>query len=397
MGINTGPATGQQSDADKVTAAGIIRADTSVYFKAFAMDPQNFAAAATKEFDGLKNTYSNPKGNGGKGWNDFEYLVAAVRTAGMSKGTGPLNQFDPQDLAAVKNVYQGGYLAGTDWLSWINNKLQSPYGTGAGGPTFSKDITTALQLLDASDAASKVGEAYFKAYGKMPSQALTKSFMMTFNEEAKKQLATTTTTTNASGSGSGTSSSSKKNTVTSSEGFTATEQNQFLASFLKNNYKITGEEASGQAVTVINGLKRGYEDNLLSVPPIEELAAFAADIVGTANADIAKQKLDAYVQGIRTTAGKMYPGAADVVANGQDIKTYLSPVVQKLNGYLDTNLNYSDPRLKQIINYNDGKVTRSMNSNELENWALKQPEAQTSAYGRSKALELAQAFKDGLK
>ena len=371
-------------------AADIVRADTSVYFKAFAMDPQNFAAAATKEFDALKTAHSVRSD-----MTDFEYLIAGVRKAGMSKGTGPLTQFDPEDLAAVKQVYQGGYLKGTDWVSWLNAKLQSPYGTGTGGPTFSKDITTALQLLDPTDAASKLNDSYFKAYGKMPSQALTKSFMMTFNNEAKNQLATTTTTTNASTSG--TSSSSKKNTVTSGEGFTAAEQNQFLATFLKNNYKITGEEASGQAVTVINGLKRGYEDNLLSVPPMEELAAFAADIVGTANADIAKQKLDAYVQGIRTTAGKMYPGAADVIANGQDIKTYLSPVVQKLNSYFDTNLSYSDPRLQQVINYNDGKTTRSMNSNELENWALKQPEAQTSAYGRSKALELAQAFKDGLK
>lgn len=373
------------------TAADIVRADTSVYFKAFAMDPQNFAAAATKEFDALKNSHSvRPD------MTDFEYLIAGVRKAGMSKGTGPLTQFDPQDLTAVKQVYQGGYLAGTDWVTWLNNKLQSPYGTGGGGPTFSKDITSALQLLDPTDAANKLNDSYFKAYGKMPSQALTKSFMTTFNAEAQRQLATTTTTTNASGSGTS-STSSKKKSVTSGEGFTAAEQNQFLATFLKNNYKITGKEISGQAVDIINGLKRAYEDNLLPPPPVEELAGFAADIVGTANADIAKQKLDAHVQGVRTTAGKMYPGAADVVANGQDIKTYLSPVVQKLNGYLDTNLSYSDPRLKEIINFNDGKAMRSMNSNELENWALKQPEAQTSAYGRSKAMELAQAFKDGLK
>lgn len=390
MGYNQGPNVDQQKSAGQ-TAADIIRADTSVYFKAFAMDPQNFAASAAKELDAMKTMHSIRTD-----MTDFEWLVAAVRKKGWSKGTGPLNIVSADDLSGISKAFKGGYMNGVDYVSYMTQELQSPYGTGAGGPTFSKDITSALQLLDASDSASKFNDAYYKAYGKMPSQGLVKSFMTSFNTEAKNQLAITTTTTNASGAGTS-STSSKKTSVTSGLGFTTEEQNQFLADFLKNNYKITGDEASGQAITIINGIKRAYEDNLLDPPPTEEIAAFAADIIGTSNADIAKQKLDAHVQAIRTTAAKMYPGAADVVANGQDIKTYLSPVVQKLNGYLDTNLSYSDPRLQQIINFNDGKGMRSMNANELENWALKQPEAQTSAYGRSKAMELAQAFKDGLK
>lgn len=395
MGLNQGPATGQQTDAK--ASADIIRADTSVYFKAFAMDPQNFAAAATKEFDALKNSYSNPRGNSGKGMNDFQYLIAAVRSAGMSKGTGPLTQFDPQDLTAVKQVYQGGYLAGTDWLTWINNKLQSPYGTGAGGPTFSKDISTALQLLDATDAASKLSEAYYKAYNKMPSQKLVTSFMNSFNAEAKRQLASTTTTTNTTGSGTS-KSSSKKTQVTTGEGFTAKEQNQFLATFLKDNFKITGKEEAGQAITIIKGIQRAYQDNLLPVPSVEEISAFAANVIGTGDADMAKQKMDSFVQGIRNTAAKFFPSMKDSLAEGQDIKTYVGPALQAVNSYLDTNWDMTEPRIKELINYSDGKGGfRSMNANELEAWALKQKEAQTSTYGRSKAMELAQAFKDGLK
>lgn len=395
MGLTQGPATGQaQSDAKK-RSADIIRDDTSVYFQAFAMNPQNFVATAAKEFDALKNSYTNPRGS--KGMSDFQYLIAGVRAAGMSKGTGPLTQFDPEDYTAIKEVYQGGYLAGTDWLTWLDNKLQSPYGTGAGGPTFSKDITSALQLLDATDAASKLSKAYFAAYNKMPSQKLVNSFMADFNAEAKSQLATTTTTTNTTGSGTS-KSSSKKTAVTSGEGFTATEQNEFLAGFLKDNFKITGKEEAGQAITIIKGIQRAYKDNLLPVPPTDEIAEFAANIIGTGDADMAKQKMDSFVQGIRTTAAKFYPSMRESLAEGQDIKTYVAPALQAVNGYLDTNWDITEPRVKEMINYSDGKGGfRSMNANELEAWALKQSEAQTSNYGRSKAMELAQAFKDGLR
>lgn len=385
-----GPVVGQQADARK-QITDIIRSDTSVYFKAFAMDPQNFAAAAATEFDAMKKMYDLDPNK-----SNFEWLVEAVRKKGWSKGTGPTTLVSADDYAGIAKAFKGGYLNGTDYIDYMKKEL-STGGSGTGAPTFSKDITTALQLLDASDSASKLNEAYFKAFNKMPSQNLIKSFMNKFNAEAKAQLATTTTTTTTAGSGT-TKSSSKRGSVVSGEGFTAEEQNQFLAQFLKDNFKITGQEQAGQAITIINALKKVHEDNLLPQPSMEELSAIAADVVGTADVDMAKQKIDSYAQGVRKTAAKFYPSMADSLAEGQDIRTYIGPAVQAVNAYLDTNWDLTEPRIKEIINQSDGKGGfRSMNATELENWALKQAEAQTSSYGRNKAMELAQAFKEGLK
>ena len=94
-------AYGDQSARD-AQALAAIRADGSVYFKAFSMVPEAFAAAAAKEFDTMK-TQSTIR----EGMSDYAYLQALVRQSGLSKGVGPLNQVDPKDLAAIKeHTYQ---------------------------------------------------------------------------------------------------------------------------------------------------------------------------------------------------------------------------------------------------------------------------------------------------
>lgn len=380
----SGPATGSQVDP------ATIRQDSSVYFQAWSQQTENFAMTASEFFDGLKKTQTMKPG-----MSDFAYFQAMVRTMGKSKSKGVLGLTDMEDIAAMKDVLKASYIDGIPWFETLEKQAQSPYASSTTGPKFSKEVSTALTLIDKTDAESILSKAYYGAFGVMPNSKQIENFKTRYNAEAQRQLAEVTTTRTTSGTDTSTSARSKA--VTSGMGFTEAEKDNFIAKFLKNNYKITGEEQSGRAATIINDLERIYEDNLLPVPPIEELAAFAADAIGTGDSGMYKQKIDAKLQSVRIAASKMHPGAADLLEAGNDIKTIAAPIAQAINSYLGSNIAYNDPRIKELVNYDDGKSVRTANSIEIEKWARKQPEFSTSAYGKNRAMDIADAFEQGLK
>lgn len=392
-GTPTGTQYNQGGDAAARDAAALaaIRADGSVYFKAFSMQPEAFAASAATEFDAMKNTSTYKEG-----MSDYAYMQALVRKSGLSKGTGPLNQVDPDDLKAIKDVYQSAYLTGVDWATWLERYAQSPYASASSGPKFSKQVSTALQLIDSTDSESILSKAYYEAFGKMPDTKQIESFKTKFNSEAQRQLAKTTTTGTSSGAGTDSTASTSK-TVTSGQGFTQAEQDQFVADFLKQNYKITGEEEGGRVKTIIDDVKRVYRDNLLPEPPIQEIISFAADAIGTGDEATYKQKIDMKLAGVRSAAAKMYPGLAEQLAAGTDVRTVAQPAAQALSTYLGIDVAYNDKRLNQVLNYNDGKTVRAMNAAELEKFAQSQPEFDSSPAGRERAMTIADAFEKGFK
>jgi hypothetical protein len=387
-GTPTTTQSGAYGDAASRDAQALaaIRADGSVYFKAFSMVPEAFAASAATEFDAMKN-----KSTIREGMSDYAYMQALIRQSGLSKGTGPLNQVDPQDLKAIKDVYQSAYLSGVDWQTWLDRYAQSPYASSNAGPKFSKQVSTALQLIDSTDAESILSKAYYEAYGKMPDGKQIESFKNKFKTEAQLQLATTTT------SGVSSPGSTKSNTVTSGQGFTQAEQDQFIAGFLKDNYKITGTEESGRVKTIIDDVKRVYRDNLLPEPSLQELTSFAADAIGTGDETIFKQKIDTKLAGVRSAAAQMYPGLAEQLAAGTDIRTVAQPAAQTLSTLLGTQIAFNDKRINQVLNYNDGKTVRTMNAAELQKFAESQPEFDTSPAGRERAMNIADAFEKGFK
>jgi hypothetical protein len=392
-GTPTGTQSGASGDASARDAQALaaIRAEGSVYFKAFSMVPEAFAAAAAKEFDTMK-TQSTIR----EGMSDYAYLQALVRQSGLSKGVGPLNQVDPDDLKAIKDVYQSAYLSGVDWQTWLDRYAQSPYASSNTGPKFSKQVSTALQLIDSTDAESILSKAYYEAYNKMPDNKQIESFKTKFKAEAQRQLAKTTTSGTTSGAGTG-STSGTSNTVTSGLGFTQAEQDQFIAGFLKDNYKITGEEEGGRVKTIIDDVKRVYRDNLLPEPPLEEIISFAADAIGTGDDTMYKQKIDTKLAGVRNAAAQLYPGLAEQLAAGTDIRTVAQPAAQALSTYLGTQIAFNDKRINQVLNYNDGKTVRTMNAAELQKFAESQPEFDTSPAGRERAVNMADAFEKGFK
>ena len=389
MTYQSGPATGTQQTEEQ-TAAGIVRADDSVYFQAWSQQTENFAVSAAEFFDGLKKTSTMKPG-----MSDFAYFQAMVRNMGLSKSKGVLGLTDMQDISAMKDVLKTSYIDGIPWFETLEKQAQSPYASSSTGPKFSKEVSTALTLIDKTDAESILSKAYYGAFGVMPNNKQIENFKSRYNSEAQRQLAETTSTRSTSGTDTSTSARSKS--VTEGMGFTQQEQQQFIAKFLKNNYKITGKEESGRVATIIDDLQRVYQDNLLPEPPLEELTAFAADAIGTGDPEMYKQKIDAKLQSVRMVAAKMHPGAADILGAGTDIKTIATPISQALNAYLGTNIAYNDPRIKELVNYNDGTNVRTANSIEIEKWARKQPEFATSAYGKNRAMDIADAFEQGLK
>lgn len=362
----------------------VIRANGSVYDTAFNLaDPQQFAMAGSAFFDGLKKTNVYGKAQGFA--NDLEYLQAAVRAGGLSKGTSNVGDLSLEDYNAIQKVFQTSYIRGYDWATTLQRDLNSPYLSNTGN--FAKTVSTSMQLLDATDAENRLSDAYFKAFGIYPSQDKIASFRSKYNAEAKKQQTVTTTLSGTSGT----------KTTSGNEGFTAAEQKQFLADFLKKNYKITGKEQSGYVANVIDALKNAYAANMIPEEDMNSMISFAADLIGTSDTNVQDQKVNAKLQTIRNIAAKQYMGLADTLAAGQDAAAVVDPIVKQFNSTLGTNIDRNDARIKQVVNYNDGKATRVMNASELQSFIEKQPEFQTSAAGYAKYAGWGQAIKDALR
>lgn len=383
---NTGLPSAPMSKVEELRAA--VRADGSIYDIAFnTADPQQFAAIASKYFDGLSKT-KNYSSDSDPGLSDLQYLQGMVRKMGLSKGTSNLGEVSLEDYNAIQKVFQTAYLRGYEWDTVLENDYQSPYRTG--GSAFSKDVSTAIKMIDKSDSENILSKAYYTTFGRYPSAKQIETFKTKYNLEAQRQAQVITTTK----AGEGVTSSKS---ISKSQGFTQEEQDQFLATFLKDNYKITGEEQSGYVKNVITNIKNAYANNLLPEEDMEETIKFAAGLVGTADDTVANQKLDAKLQSIRNVAAKLNPGIADILAAGQDASSVVDPIVKSINTALGTNFTKNDPQIKKVINFNDGKTTRVMNTSELNTFIEKLPEFQTSDVGRAKYLSIAEAVRNGLQ
>lgn len=361
-----------------------IRQDGSIYDIAFNQaDPQQFAALAGTYFDSLRKT--NVYGQSAGFANDLEYLQSAVRAGKLSKGTSNIGEISLEDYAAIQKVFQTSYLRGYDWNTTLVSDLNSPYRKGTGD--FTKSVAVSMRLLDATDAESRLSDAYFKAFGVYPTQKKIEAFRAKYNAEAKKQASRTSTVAGET----------SRTDITGNEGFTAAEQQQFLADFLKTNYKITGKEQSGYVTNVLATLKNAYAANMIPEEDVNSMIGFAADLIGTSDPDVQQQKIATKLQSIRNVAAKQYTGLADIFAQGQDAASVVDPIVKTINSTLGTNIDRNDARIRQIVNYNDGKTTRVMNAAELDSFIQKQPEFQTSPAGYNKYASWGQAIKDALR
>jgi hypothetical protein len=177
--------------------------------------------------------------------------------------------------------------------------------------------------------------------------------MNKFNARAKKEAVTTTTAGTTTTSTGGT--TGKSTTTRSGLGFTAEEQNQFLASYIAKRGGPVTPETGGAIKTFIDEMRTTYKNNNLAEPAFEELAKTATDIVGIGDPEILKQKLEEVKQKIRNQAAKLNPGMADVLAKGEDLKDYADQYIKVASAITRKNYDMNNPLIKKMMNFKDEK------------------------------------------
>ena len=234
--------------------------DPYIKFLAAGSDPIAQAQAFQELYRGLVNQ-AGPAGS--KSGTMFEYVQTLLRATGLSKGKSPLGIPDNADMTGLQNAIKYTIATNsTDTLTFLNalngagglgkKAIQQPDTT----TKYNKQISTALQYKDLGDAKAALSNSYFQAWGVNPSSDLITSFEKAWNTEVKSQTKDTTTETVTSyekvidpKTGKQKRDKSgvlqykpivKQKTISAGEGFTAEEQNQFLADYVSKNFNITG-------------------------------------------------------------------------------------------------------------------------------------------------------------
>ena len=339
---------GSMANSNAAAVAARVRAEGSLYTRTLATaDSVAFSNIVASELDRLRNT---SRTDGFK--NNLNYLQALLRSSGGSKGTSALGAFDLEDTKALREAIVNARLNGVEYFTWLEDLNKT--GLGSGGPKtkFSKDASTAINLIDKTDAYTAYSKGYYTAYGKMPSNNQVTAFMNKFNAQAKKEAVTTTssgtTTTSTAGS-------TGKSTITRSGlGFTEEEQANYLAKYLARDYQMT-PELGGAAKTIFDEIRNTYKNNGLKEPAFETIAGVITSIIGTGDATMAKQKIETEKQKIRTLAAKLNPGVADLLNSGEDMKTLSDQYIKLAQSVTKKKYTMDSPIIKQMMNVKDDK------------------------------------------
>ena len=297
--------------------------------------------------------------------NRWEEIQVLLRETKRSKGNGPLGLVDDSDLTGLKKAFGEAKSSGVYLGVFLNQdyafKVSKGLTASAGGGV-TKTITTALRLLDAGDASDKLSTAYYKAYGRYPTQKQITSFKDQWNQEAKLQQAQ------------GTSFRSKglNRDITVGEGFTESEQAAFLNRYLVKNLKVNAANLGGDTKKIYDDIRGIYRDNMLPEPEFSQVAGVVRDLIGTADANVYNTKIAQVKQTVGKQAAAFYPSISEALLNGDTVETYASVYRNSLAkkwGVTAESLKYDNEAqylVKSAVNFKtaDNKV-RLMDNNEF--------------------------------
>ena len=392
--------------------------------------------------------------------NMWEYVQATMRNMKMSSAKTTLGVPDAKDITALENVIRGAMGSNaTDPIAWLRaasmgysggKTVKQPDTT----PQFNRQINKTLQLIDWTDAKSKIYDLYYTAFGTAPSDDLIGKLENQWNVEVKKQTPPTVTegkTTftpvydkskpifdktkpvltkggkpkkDAKGNivyqqkvdkNGNPMFEQKKNkegilqyetkyaTTTSEEGegFTKEEQAQFLTDFLKANFPqadFNAEEVGGAAKSIYDDLVAVHRNNYSATPGFDKLGGVILDIIGSADEKVAAEKLRAYKDDVRKETGKKYMSLAEDLAAGKDARELISNTLNLATNYLETNINEDDNLMKQILNFKDDKGNYRM-PNDFEMYQLldNDPRAAYTSRKKNEAISMFEVLKSRLQ
>lgn len=362
------------------------------------------ATAKAIELQNLKRMLSSQAApTGAKETNMFDYWQSLARATGFSKAKTPIGIVGPGDDTALASVIALAAANNADPITYLQTLKNYGYGAKKGPAQpdtttkYNKQVSTALQLKDITDARSDFNDAYFAAFGVAATKDLDDKFVNQWNATAKLQAATSTTNqvtsyapiydkkskkvidpktkkqkidkfgnpvfakqmTNAEGVLQY-QAINKTNTVTTGEGFTPEEQEQFVADFLVKNFpneKFNVDNLGGAAKAIYDDLVATSTKNYATAPDFAALAPVIKDVLGTTDKAVADEKLRQYKTGVRNQVAAKYMGIAEYVNAGEDADKYVKPLMQSLSNALERDVTEADPILKQALNFkgDDGK------------------------------------------
>jgi hypothetical protein len=313
--------------------------------------------------------------------NKLDYIQALLRGSGLSADTTERGIIGNKDVKALQDVSRIALQNGVPFL----NMLQNLYTNKSSAVSFSKSISTAIKLLDPTDAKSTLSDAYFKTYGSFPSSNQITEFERLYNEEAKRQTAKSTTTTTTSGQ------TSTSKTTTLGEGFTEKEQQQFLADYLVKNFDVAAKEnLGGTAKALYDDIVRTHKNNYLSEPDLNSVSNVLKQVLDAPDDKVANELLNNYKNQQRKVASTQYLGIQPFLLAGEDATTYTKPLVDFLQKASGRNVNYDDPFIKNALNFKDDKGNyRLMNDLELRNAWMADPRYATSPDAIQQGVQMA--------
>lgn len=402
------------------------------------------ATAKAIELQNLKRMLSSQAApTGAKETNMFDYWQSLARATGFSKAKTPIGVIGPGDDTALASVIALAAANNADPINYLETLKAYGVGskTGIKQPDtttkYNKQVSTALQLKDITDARSDFNDAYFAAFGVSATKELDDKFVNQWNSTAKMQAPTSTTNQVTSYApiydkkskpvidpktkkqkidkfGNPVYSKqmtdkagvlqyqaiNKISTTTTGEGFTAEEQEQFVADFLVKNFpneKFNVENLGGAAKAIYDDLVATSTKNYTTVPDFATLAPVIKDVLGTTDKAVADEKLRQYKTGVRNQVAAKYMSIADYVNAGEDADKYVKPLMQSLSNALERDVTEKDPILKQALNFkgDDGKY-------RLPNdWEMTQLIMNDAGYGKTstainQAVDLTQNLRNKL-
>jgi hypothetical protein len=405
----------------------------NLFYKfAFATDP----LAKAQSYQNLNRALNATAGPTGFK-NQFDYISSLLVKTGLTKNSLGF-------ASALEKVVAASVGTNTDPFSFLETYQKSL--SGGGGAVvkqpdtttrYAKQIQTAMQFKDLGDARQYYNDAYFTAFGKNPSADLDKKFQDAWNKQVKEQDAPTTTKTTTefapiydkkskpvidsktkkqkvdkfgnlvfskialdqSGQKRYTSVVTGK-TTSSGEGFTAEEQQQFLADFLVANNPNTEwkvDNLGGAAKTLYDTIASFHKANYTKVPDLATLSPLINNVLSSTDPKVATEYIAQYQSTVRKQTASKYMSLAEEIKAGEDADKYVKPLLEVFTTALEKNFTQDDPFVIQALNYKDDKgVYRMPNALELNQMIMNHPDYGKTAKAVNEAVDLTQNLRSKL-
>ena len=356
------------------TAEGSFELKSKLY-----SDPAAYSFAINSWVSGWRNSTNVPNKNFK---NELDYIQYLLRASGLSTEKGGVSRgvLTIKDLDGLKKASTIALANGVGFKDVMLDIYQSRQaaGVGADGPKYSKQVSTALRLIDFGDAKSKLSNAYFNMFGVYPNEENIKAFENYWNAQVKLQEPKTVTSQVsqkgkvAVGKQTGTGTVSTTQTTTTGEGFTDAEQAQAMADYLGKQFNM--QNLGGGAVKrVYDSIREIYRNNFLPEPTYQSVAGAIKDLLTTPDEATYTTKLATLQQGVRDKAIKFYPALAEDLRNGKNVSdtadVYRSLLARKWGMATEESLMNdaeANSLIQSALNFKDEKGnTRLMDINEF--------------------------------